>query len=66
MDSTQMKSTIEGIEQELINVFENKKGLVKTADILSELDVSFLSQKIEHKHPSFSKDALLKLYLYKF
>lgn len=60
-----MKSTIEGVERELIKILKEKSGLIKVADILSELDISSISQNIEHKHPNFPKDSLLKLYLFK-
>jgi len=60
-----MKSVINQIESELFDFFKNRQGFVRVADILSELDISSISEKIEHKHPIFSVESLLRLYLYK-
>jgi len=60
-----MKPTIEIIERELIKFFQNRQGFVRVADILSGLDITLISQDIDHKHNTFSVDSLLKLYLYK-
>lgn len=50
------------IEKELIKILKDKFGLVKVVDILSKLN---LNLNIEHKHPTFSAESLIKLYLYK-
>jgi len=52
-------------EGQLNNIFENKKNYAKISTVLSELDLSFLTNTIEHKVKIFTKESLLNLYLFK-
>ena len=44
---------------------QSQNRTIQLINMLSDFDVSLISENIEHKHPTFSKDSLLKLYLYK-
>ena len=61
----EMNPILDNIQNQLNKIFGSRSGEVKTADILSELDLSIIISNIQHKHPTFSADALCKLYLYK-
>jgi len=61
-----MKSTINHIEEQIYKIFENvSQKWINVSSILSKLDLSFITSKIIHKHPIFSIDSLIKLYLYR-
>lgn len=53
------------LKNEINKFFKNKRGLIKIADVLFQLDISSISQHIENKHPTFSTESMIKLYLYR-
>jgi putative transposase len=55
----------DALKEQLDAYFNNSRSNVKVVDVLSSLNISSLIDSVVHKHSTYSKSALLRLYLYR-
>jgi len=61
-----MKSALQSINERIYKIYENERNKwLKVSLVLAKLDISTISSDIKYKHPTYSIDSLIKLYLYK-